>query len=255
MKDNRLKRLLDGGEVAAGIWAALGSEVTVEVAGQLGYDWILLDLEHGVSGPEQGLALLRATGGHAMTSIVRVPSADDAGLFKRILDCGAEGVLVPMIRSAEEVHKVVRACRYPPQGIRGIASLRAHGYGVDFKDYLARANDEVLVMVQIETKEAVEAVDAILDVPGLDAVLVGPADLSAALGAPLDTTAAPFERAIERVLAACARTGKPAGIYCHSPQDAKRWVARGFRFVNVCNDMSLLVSGMRSALNATRDPR
>lgn len=250
MKDNHLKRILNGGGVGIGVWGGLGSEATTEMAGQLGYDWILLDFEHGLAGTEQALAQLRATGGYAMTSIARVPSAHDDAVFKLVLDRGAEGVLVPMIRTVEEVERVVSACRYPPVGTRGIAAHRAHGYGVDFQDYIARANDEVLVFVQVETLEAVEAVDAIVDVPGLDGVLVGPADLSAALGTPFDTDSAPFSAAMERVIAACARSGKPAGMYCHSPQDAKRWMARGFRLVNVCNDMSLVLSGLQRALEA-----
>lgn len=254
MKRNHLRQLLRNGGRGIGVWAMLGSEVTIEVAAQLGYDWVLIDCEHGIAGLEEALRLLRPTAGYEISSVVRVPTAHDPAVFKRVLDMGAEGVLAPLIREAPEVRQVVSACRYPPQGTRGIAPQRAHGYGIDFSDYFGRANEEILVIVQIETKEAVENVDEIAAIEGLDALLVGPADLSAALGAPFDTRAQPFGQAIDRILEATARVGKAAGIYCHSPEDARSWLERGFRFVNICNDQSLLVEGLQKALGEMNQP-
>lgn len=253
MRDNPMKKKLAAGESALGVWACLGSEVTLEVAARLGFDWALIDCEHGLVHTEGLLPLLRAAAGHDMATVVRMPSAHALSDFKRVLDMGAEGVLVPMVRSAEEVSAVVAQCKYPPAGTRGIASHRAHGYGVDFMDTFQRANDNILIAVQIETAEAMEHLEAIAAVEGLDALFVGPSDLSAALGKPFDTDSDDFQRAVDRVLATCKATGKPAGIYCRSPDDAKRWLARGFSFVNICNDQSTLVSGIRRSLKQMRD--
>ncbi|MDH5674295.1 MAG: aldolase/citrate lyase family protein [Myxococcales bacterium] len=252
MKDNHLKRIFEQGGVGYGVWAALGSGVTIEVAGRLGYDWVLVDFEHGQWGPQDALGALRATAGYKTTSIVRAPGVDGFAFFKHILDRGAEGVLLPLVRDAEEVRRAVSACRYPPQGTRGIASHRAHGYGLDGADYFARANDEILIVAQVETREALEDLDAIAEVPGLDALFVGPVDLSAALGAPIGQVSPELEPAIERVLEVGKLKGKPVGLYCRSPEDAKRWIERGVSFVNLCNDTSLLVRGLRQSLEQVR---
>jgi len=253
MRDNPMKKKLAAGEPALGMWACLNTEVTLEVAAGLGFDWALIDCEHGLIHTEGLLPFLRAAAGHGMATVVRMPSVHELSAFKRVLDMGAEGVLVPLVRTAEEVAAVVAECKYPPAGNRGIASHRAHGYGTDFMDYFQRANDNVFVAVQIETAEAMENVEAIAAVDGLDGLFVGPADLSAAFGKPFDTQSQVFQDAIDRVLAACKAAGKPAGIYCHGPDDAKQWLQRGFTFVNVCNDQSTLVRGIRSALEEMRD--
>jgi 4-hydroxy-2-oxoheptanedioate aldolase len=250
MRKNHLKQQLDSGQAALGIWAVLGSEVTASVAGPLGFDWILMDAEHGILDAEGAIALVPFAQHETCTRLIRVPGATDTGLFKRVLDMGFEGVLVPQIHSAREVREVVSACRYPPDGQRGIASQRAHGYGLEFDEYLAQANRETLVLVQIETAEAVENIEEILTVDGLDGVFVGPADLSAALGVHGDPEAPVLVETIARILQAAQAAGKPAGIYARSPEDATQRIRSGFRFVNIANDQSLLVRGLRAAREA-----
>lgn len=248
MRDNTMRKKLANGEQALGLWAGLGSEAAVEMASSSGFDWILIDCEHGVAGYEALPGLLRSLTGSESTSLVRVPNADDMSIFKRVLDAGVEGVLVPQVYTANQVKNIVSACRYPPQGTRGIAGGRAHKYGADFKDTLQRSNAEILVFVQIETREAIENLDEILAVAGLDGVLVGPADLSAALGQTLNFDTPEFYAAIASILSATKRAGKPAGFYCNNPEEAKARIAQGFQFVNICNDLSILLQGFSKSL-------
>lgn len=243
MRDNALKKKLAAGENAVGLWAGLGSEAALEMAAPLGFDWVLIDCEHGVASYDALAGLLRALNGSETTSLIRVPSADNMSIFKRVLDAGVEGVLVPQIYTADQVKDIVSACRYPPEGTRGIAGGRQHKYGLDFMDVLQRSNSQVLVIVQIETKEALDNIDEILAVDGLDGILVGPADLSAAMGITLDFKNPEFIAATDKIAAAAKRADKPAGFYCNNPKDAAEKFAQGYQFANICNDASLLLSG------------
>lgn len=236
------------GEKALGLWSLLGSEAALEIAAPLGFDWVLIDCEHGVVSVDALPGLLRALNGSETTSVVRMPSADNLADFKRVLDAGAEGVLVPQVYSADQVKGIVSACRYPPKGTRGIAGGRAHQYGYDFMDYLLKSNSEILILVQAETKEAIENIDAIMNVDGLDGVLIGPVDLSAALNKTLDFMAPEFKAATDKVLASTKRAGKYAGFYCNDPEDAKIRLAEGFQFVNICTDMLLMLKGYIGSL-------
>lgn len=253
MRENSLRRKLARGEKAVGLWAGLGCEATLEMAAPLGFDWVLIDCEHGVASYEALPGLLRALNASQMTSIVRVPTKDDPSIFKRVLDAGVEGVLVPQIYDAADAKAVVNACRYPPEGERGIAAGRGHKYGLDFMGTLQNANSEVMVIVQIETKEAVEAVDEILAVPGLDGILIGPADLSASIGHMLDFKHPDVVAAFDKIVKAAQAAGKPAGFYCNSPKEAQARFEEGFSFANICNDAGLLLQGYTGALRAWKD--
>ena len=253
MRENALRKKLANGENAVGLWASLGSEVTLEMAAPLGFDWVLIDCEHGVAHFEAISGLLRALNGSDTTPVVRMPGADNLSDFKRVLDAGAEGVLVPQVYTADQVADIVSACRYPPMGTRGIAAGRAHKYGVDFMDTLLKSNSEILVFVQAETKEAVENINEIMNVDGLDGVLIGPVDLSAALGKPLDFSAPEFKAATDKDLNAAKDAGKFAGFYCSDTAEAKARLAEGFRFVNICTDALLLLKGYIGALGDMKD--
>lgn len=253
MRENALRKKLSKGENALGLWSMLGSEAVVEMAAPLGFDWILIDCEHGVASIDALAGLLRALNGSKMTSIVRMPGADNPAGFKRVLDAGAEGVLVPLIYSADQVKGIVSACRYPPKGTRGIAPGRAHQYGYDFMDYLLKSNSEILVFVQAETREAIENIDEIMAVDGLDGVLIGPMDLSVALKEPFEFKSPEFRAATDKVLQAAKRSGKYAGFYCNDEAEAKVRLAEGFQFVNICSDMLLLLKGYIGALGAMKE--
>jgi len=253
MRDNMMRKKLAKGEKTLGLWASLGSEAALEMAAPLGFDWVLIDCEHGVTHFEALAGHLRALNGSDTTSVVRMPSADNLSDFKRVLDAGAEGVLVPQVYTGDQVKDIVSACRYPPKGTRGIAGGRAHQYGLDFMDYLTRSNSQILVLVQAETKEAIENIDDIMNVEGLDGVLIGPADLSAALNKPLNFTAPEFKAATDKVLQAAKRAGKFVGFYCNDTEDAKARLAEGYQFVNICTDMLLLLKGYIGALRNMED--
>ena len=253
MRENALRKKLSGGENALGLWSMMGSEAVLEMAAPLGFDWVLIDCEHGVASIEALAGLLRGLNGSKTTSIVRMPGADNPADFKRVLDAGAEGVLVPLVYSADQVKGIVSACRYPPLGTRGIASGRAHQYGYDFMDYLLKSDSEILVFVQAETQEAIENIDEIMAVDGLDGVLIGPMDLSAALKKPFEFKSPGFRAATNKVLQAAKNTGKYAGFYCNDVAEAKARLAEGFQFVNICSDMLLLLKGYIGALEAMKE--
>lgn len=244
MKTNHLKTLWKEKKVAIGFWASLGSAEIVENAAALNFDWILIDTEHGMSSYENCLPLLRAMNGSKATSVVRIPGFQDTTPLKRVLDMGAEGVLVPQIKTAEDIVKIVNACRYPPMGERGIGNGRAAKYGLDFNDYFARSNEEIAVIVQIETAEAVENIDSIFEVPGLDAALVGPADLSAALGCTFEWDSPVYTDAVDTILNAAKKANKPIGFFCGTIKDAKLRLEQGFQFVNIADDINLVSRGM-----------
>ncbi len=254
MKPNRLKRLLAEGQPALGMWADLGSPAIVEAMAELPLDWILLDAEHGVASYEDMQPLLQAMSRAPAAAVVRVPTSDLLPI-KRVLDMGAEGVLVPQVRDAEEVARVVAACRYPPEGGRGIGPFRASRYDMDFMDYYRRANQEILVIVQIENRQALANLEPILAVPGLDAVFVGPADLALDMGHFPDLDHEAVQGAIGRIREAARRAGKPAGFYCSSGRDARRRIAEGFQMVSVCSDLSIMAGALRRELREARGER
>ena len=218
-----------------------------EMIASVGYDYVVVDMEHWPADVPQTLRCFQAIDAGGSVPIARLP-ANDPVWIKRVLDAGVEGVLVPQIYTAADAKAVVNACRYPPQGERGIAAGRGHKYGLDFMDTLKRSNEEILVLVQIETKAAVDNVEDILAVPGLDGVLIGPADLSAALGHTLDFEAPDVVAAFEKTLKAGKAAGKPVGFYCNTPGEAKARLAEGYSFVNICSDSGLLLQGYARAL-------
>lgn len=180
--ENRIKRLVKQGKKAAGAWAQIASPISAEIMARAGFDFLMIDMEHGPSDLLALIAQCQPLNGSATVPFVRTPWNDFVAI-KRILDAGAYGVLVPYVNTQAEAEAAVRACKYPPQGIRGIAgSPRAAGYGQNIMNYLTRANDEIFIMTAVETPQAVANLDEILAVEGLDAIFIGPMDLSTSLG-------------------------------------------------------------------------
>lgn len=255
MKENRLKRLLREGKPAWGVWTQLGSANVAEALSQLDIDWILLDAEHGAAGVDQMMPQLRAVAASAAlgpdspppTALVRVPTTEPIGI-RRALDMGAGGVIVPLIKTAEEVAAAVAATRYPPSGTRGIGPFRASGYYTDHRDYYENSADRTVFVAQIETRESVENLEQILEVPGLDAVLIGPADLSSAFGTYPDREAPEFLAAVARVAELATKAGVAAGYYCANGEEAALRRAEGFTMLSVSVDINLLTGGLRRAL-------
>lgn len=231
-------------QVLTGTWLNLGSSLTAEMAANAGFDWVLIDLEHGAGDHPQLVHQLQAVSGTPAAPIIRI-AWNDAPRFKRVLDLGASGVMVPYVNNAEEAQQAVAAMRYPPQGVRGVAKMnRAAGFGEDFDDYFANANQKLLTIVQLETPEAIENAEAIAAVDGVDVLFVGPADLSVSMGVPMQFSHPDFQAALDKVTQACRETSKTAGILSFAP-DPGELIKRGFRFIAAGSDGSLVTQGMK----------
>lgn len=213
------------------------SPIAAEIMAHAGHDFLMIDTEHSPAGPETVLAMVQAMSSTNCTPIARV-SSNDASKVKQMLDVGLQGVVVPMVNSEDEAKAAVAACRYPPEGTRGFAASRASLWGARLADYAKHANAEVCCVIQIEHPDAVDRVEKILAVNGVDVAYVGVADLAAFLGfaGQMSGLDKEIEEAISRVARAAERAGVPAGIHCLSPEDAAMRIAQGFRYVAIGGD-------------------
>ena len=238
-------------EVMAGTFLNLGSATSVEIAAAAGFDWLLLDFEHGSGSLSELRAMLLACKGHAVAPVVRIRSADP-DTVKFVMDSGAAGIMFPYISSVEEATQAVRAIKYPPLGARGVAGIiRATDYGRTWNSYFQEANARGLVVVQIETPEAVDAADGIAALEGVDVLFVGPLDLSVNLGTPGDFSTPRFVESLQRVVAACDRHGKSAGILS-KPGFEQQHREIGFRLFALGSDSGAIVAGMQEYLGKIR---
>ena len=239
MPVNRLKRALRDGEVQIGLWGSLSSPIAAEIVAGAGFDWLLLDTEHSPNELADVHRQLQAMQASATAAVVR-PAWNDSVVFKRLLDIGVQSLLVPFVQTADEARRAVAATRYPPHGIRGVATTtRATGYG-RVKDYLGHAQDEICVIVQIETRAAFADLEAIAAVDGVDAVFIGPGDLAADMGHLGDSAHPEVRAAIDAAIGRICATGKAAGILAPVEADARRWIDLGCRFVGVGSDAGVL---------------
>jgi 2-dehydro-3-deoxyglucarate aldolase/4-hydroxy-2-oxoheptanedioate aldolase len=238
--DNPVKRKLQAGQPTVGAWLHLCSPLAAEIMADAGFDWLLIDMEHGHGDYQTLLAQLQAIEGSGVVPLVRVQWNDPA-VIKRVLDLGAYGVMIPFVSGAVECEAAVRACKYPPVGMRGLAgSHRAAGFGRLGADYWTRANDEVLVVVQVETPQAVKEIDRMLATPGVDVVFIGPNDLSTALGHMGDTGHPEVTAAIAAVERAAGRAKVALGTIARNWEEAKALWQRGYGMVTVASDAVLL---------------
>jgi 2-keto-3-deoxy-L-rhamnonate aldolase RhmA len=248
VKTNHVKRALREGRPTAGAWLSLCSSISAEVMSRAGFDWLLIDMEHGHGDYQTLLAQLQAIEGSPVIPIVRVQWNDPA-VIKRVLDIGAYGVMIPWIADRREAEAAVRATKYPPAGIRGIAgSHRAGGYGRHAAEYWKRANDEILVVLQVETPTAVAEVEEIVKLPGLDVLFIGPADLSTGLGHMGDPGHPEVQAAMARVETAAKAHGIALGNITRSWEQARELYKRGYQFLTLASDTSLLVQGAKDVL-------
>ena len=229
---NCFKRAIVAGPAQIGLWVALGNAYCAELAATAGFDWLLVDAEHGPNDVLTVLGQLQAVAPYPSQAVVRPPAGDPV-LIKRYLDIGAQSLLVPMVDTAEHARELAAATRYAPQGFRGMATMTRAARWTRVGDYVARAREEICLIPQIETVRGIEHLDAIAATDGVDAVFVGPADLSASMGyagqANHPAVVAEVERAIRRIQAA----GKPAGILSQDEAVARRYLALGCKFVAV----------------------
>ncbi|OZM81319.1 HpcH/HpaI aldolase/citrate lyase family protein [Pseudonocardia sp. MH-G8] len=234
-----LREHWDGTEATIGGWCSIPSAFSAELMGRSGFDWVCVDTQHGLIGYDQLVPMLQALSITATPAFVRVPWNQPDHIMKA-LDAGAQGVIVPMVSSADEARAAVAAVKYPPMGMRSWGPIRA---ALDVEGYSPElANRRTVVAVMIETPGGVENLDAILAVPGVDAVYVGPSDLALGHGMTptLNVTDPEHEALIETVIEGCRRAGIVAGIHCDSVETVRRWHARGYGMFTVGSDAALM---------------
>jgi 4-hydroxy-2-oxoheptanedioate aldolase len=224
-------------------WLSIPSAFGAEMMAKGGFDAVTVDMQHGIQDYASTVACMQAIAAHPVVPVVRVPW-NEPGIIGKVLDAGAMGVICPMVNSAAEARALVEACRYPPLGQRSFGPIRAAIYGQG-AGYFATANEDVAVIAMIETRQALDDLESILDVPGIDAVYVGPGDLGISLGLPpaLDRQEPEMLAAYDRVLEQAGKRGIYAGIHNATPEYAHTMVERGFRFVTTTNDAALLAVG------------
>ncbi len=232
-----------GSRPLAGMWVCSGSPLVAELCAGSGLDWLLVDAEHSPNGLVTILAQLQATHGYPVQVLVR-PPVNDTVVIKQYLDLGVQNLLIPMVNSVAEAEAAVAATRYPPEGVRGVGSALARAaHWNRVPDYLARAGETISVTVQIESTSAVESVQDILKVDGVDAIFVGPSDLAASMGLLGQQEHPEVRAAVEHCLAAAKAAGKPAGVNAFNPDTAHHYLDNGANFILVGADVALLARG------------
>jgi len=236
---NTFKRALKAGNKQIGLWCSLSSHYAIELVAGSGFDWLLIDTEHSPNELDMVLHQLQAVAPYPSHPVVRVPW-NDMVTIKRFLDIGAQTLLIPMVQNAEEARKAVAYTRYPLEGVRGLAgSTRANRFG-RVKDYPKRAAEEICVLVQVETGTALDNLDAIAAVEGVDGVFIGPADLHASLGYAGQTSHPDVKKLIDEALVRIRKAGKASGVLTGNEVDARHWIELGCQFVAVGVDTAIL---------------
>jgi 4-hydroxy-2-oxoheptanedioate aldolase len=242
LPQNAFKRALKTGKPQIGLWSSLSSNYSVEVIAGAGFDWVLLDTEHSPADLENLLTQLQAAAPYPTHPVVRVPW-NDMVTMKRVLDIGAQSLLVPYVSTAEEARKAVSYTRYPPAGVRGVAgTTRATRFG-RIKDYARRAHEEICLLVQVETEAALESIDAICGIEGVDGVFIGPADLHASMGYPGEIANPRVKPLIDEAIRRIRKCGRAPGILTPNEADARHWLECGALFVAVGADVGILARG------------
>lgn len=251
MRENRLKALWKGGQPALGGWLMIPSSISAEFMAHTGVDWLCVDNQHGAIDYQECLEMLQAISTTDVVPIVRVPW-NEPGIIGKTLDAGAYGVIIPMVNTRAEAEAAVAACRYAPQGTRSYGPGRAVLYAG--RDYFPNANATVLCICMVEAKQALANLEEIVSTPGLDAVYVGPSDLSVSLGLPpnYDNPDPIFTEAIDAILAACKRHGVIPGVHAGNATVAAKRIEQGFRFVEMCDDAGGMARAAAEAVGALR---
>jgi len=234
--ENRVKRMLKEGQKTAGAWLQIASPFTAEIMSRAGFDWLIIDMEHGPGDILSLISQLQAMNGTDVVPLVRAPWNDFVAI-KRILDAGVYGILFPYVNTKEEAEAAVRACKYPPEGVRGVAgSPRAAGYGQNPREYLTRANDEILIITAVETPEAVANLDEILAVDGLDGIFIGPMDLATSMGHPFDPGHPEVQEAIALIETKVLAAGKFLGTIAGNWEQAQVRYEKGYQLLMLMAD-------------------
>lgn len=253
MPVNRFKQRLHHGDVQIGLWLGLANAYCAELAANAGFDWLLIDGEHAPNQLGDMLAQLQAIAPYPSQALIR-PVIGDTALIKQLLDIGAQTLLVPMVENAAQARELVRALRYPPQGIRGVGSALARASRWNsIADYLDQADAQMCLLVQIENAEGLANLDAIAAVEGVDGVFIGPADLSASMGHRGNPGHPEVQAAIEDAIVRIVKAGKAAGILSADENLARRYIELGATFVAVGVDTTVLMRGLQSLVGKFKD--
>jgi 2-keto-3-deoxy-L-rhamnonate aldolase RhmA len=227
-----LKQRIYAGEVTHGCWINLGSTFSAEIVARAGFDWVLIDLEHGANDVELAVRILQVVGGLPSTPIIRTDTLSRP-LIQRILDGGANGIMFPRIEQPADAELAVQTMYYPPRGVRGMArQVRATGFGRNADDYLNNLEKSLVNIIQIETVDALKNVDKIAAIPGVDVLFVGPTDLSLAMGILGQLQHENYQKAIRDVATAAKKHGKVAGVLLTDPSEYEMYYKLGYRFLN-----------------------
>lgn len=246
-----LKRKFADGKVTLGTWVTIGHPDVPDMMEALGFDWLVFDTEHAPLGRETLGRMIQAIDGDKVCPIVRV-GAIDQYLVKSALDMGAHGVVCPLVNSEKEAREAASFVKYPPLGVRGVAPRKAADYGLSFAEYIRSANDITVLVAQIETKKALDELDRILAVKEVDVAFVGPTDLTMSLGLVDDRSNPKVIDAMKQVIRGCESRGKVPGVLAATPDEAKRAVSLGFRFIGLGSDTRFMMGGARPFLDSAR---
>jgi 2-keto-3-deoxy-L-rhamnonate aldolase RhmA len=245
---NFAERLRDG-ELLIGTLLSLPSPEIAEMLAGMGFDWLFIDAEHGAFNPQQTQTMLQAAS--PCPCVIRVPSSDEIWI-KKALDIGADGIIVPQVNTAKQAEKIVKCCKYSPEGTRGVGIGRAHKYGIEFEDYIRNANQQTAVILQAESQDAIDNIEAIVKVKGIDAILIGPYDLSASLGKIGEVTDPVVQGAINKIAKTCQDADIKLGFFGVNADAVKPYIKKGFTLITVGVDSLFIINSARETLVETR---
>ncbi len=251
MRPNPVKRALKAGKPAVGTWLSLGSITAARFMARSGLDWLTLDIEHSLVGIETAAHIFACIADAGGVPLARVPS-NRHDHIKRVLDNGAHGIVVPMVNSRQEAEDAVAAVLYPPRGNRSVGgNVHALNFSASATDYYAKANDELLIVLQCEHIKSVESADAIFSVPGIDAIFVGPNDLAASMRGKDGKPPAPdaTREAMDHVLKMCQKHKVAAGLHTGSPEEARKWMDEGWQFIAIASELKMMLDGAKAVMN------
>lgn len=252
MKQNPLKKRIKDGQVIIGAFVRIAAPALVEICAYIGFDFVVLDAEHGPLSERDVEDLVRAADAANIPALVRVPENSQSTIL-RFMDTGSMGVHVPMINTAKQAHSVVQAVKYPPIGKRGLAGVRASGYGQlePLSEYVVRANEETTVVLHLEDIDGVNNIDAILEVDGVDVIFIGPVDLSSSIGVPGQTGVTQVQEAISMIVFKAQANGKTLGTTFSDTTSAKNRIEEGYRYLLIGTE-SILANASRELLKSIR---
>jgi len=251
-----LKQQLNSGKSVIGCWITLAHPAIAEIMANAGFDWLAVDLEHSVITIREAEELIRVIDLAGTAPLVRLTS-NNPDQIKRVMDAGAQGIIVPMANSPEDAKRAVEAIKYPPMGKRGVGLARAQGYGTGFHDYLAWQKENSIVIVQVEHIDAVNNLEAIFSIEGVDGYIIGPYDLSGSMGIPGQFDHPDFLAAMERVSVVASKMNMPGGIHIiePEPEQLKQRIKEGYRFIAYSLDIRMLDVACRKGLESIKKLR